>query len=96
MPATKIGKAKEERFHIRVTREQKHLIVRAAEKQKTNISDFILGNALSAAEAVVGDKAHFTLGKERWNAFCAALDAPPRKLFALRKLLTEPSVFDIN
>jgi len=37
---------------------------------------------------------HFYLSPERWNEFCASLDAPPRDLPALRKLLTEPGVFD--
>jgi uncharacterized protein (DUF1778 family) len=94
MPATKTRKTKGERFNIRATTPQKELIARAAEKEKTNFSDFILENALSAAEAIVGDDANFTLDKSSWNAFCAALDAPPRKIPALRKLLTEQSVFD--
>jgi hypothetical protein len=29
-----------------------------------------------------------------WQAFCKALDAPPRKIPALKQLLTEASVFD--
>ena len=40
------------------------------------------------------DQVHFTLTAERWQAFCAALDAPPRDIPALRKLLTEESVLD--
>lgn len=93
MPATKTRKIKAERFHIRATAHQKQLIARAAEKENRNFSDFVLENALSAAEAVVDD-ANFTLDKDRWNAFCAALDALPRKIPALRKLLTEPGIFD--
>jgi predicted DNA-binding antitoxin AbrB/MazE fold protein len=40
------------------------------------------------------DQAHFALSPERWQAFCDALDAPPRDIPALRKLLTEASLFD--
>ncbi len=40
------------------------------------------------------DRAHFTLPAQDWDAFWAALDAPPRDIPALRKLLTEPSLFD--
>lgn len=94
MPATKTRKNKEVRFNVRATVNQKQLIARAAEKENKNYSDFILENALSAAEAIVNDDANFTLDKNRWTAFCAALDAPPRNIPALRKLLTEPSVFD--
>lgn len=94
MSATKTRKTKEVRFNVRATINQKQLITRAAEKENKNYSDFILENAVAAAEAIVGDDANFTLDKKRWNAFCAALDAPPRNIPALQKLLTEPSVFD--
>jgi predicted DNA-binding antitoxin AbrB/MazE fold protein len=40
------------------------------------------------------DQAHFALSPECWQAFCDALDAPPRDIPALRKLLTEASLFD--
>lgn len=88
-----VAKTREERLNIRTTAEKKALIARAAKKENKNISDFVLENALSAAEAVVVDDANFTLDKKRWTMFCAALDAPPRELPALRKLLTKQSVF---
>jgi predicted DNA-binding antitoxin AbrB/MazE fold protein len=47
------------------------------------------GNDSSSA-----DQAHFALPPDRWQAFCEALDAPPRDIPALRKLLTEGSLFD--
>jgi predicted DNA-binding antitoxin AbrB/MazE fold protein len=34
------------------------------------------------------DQASFVLSPERWQAFCDALDAPPRDIPALRKLLS--------
>jgi predicted DNA-binding antitoxin AbrB/MazE fold protein len=40
------------------------------------------------------DQAHFVVSEERWLAFCEALDAPPKELPRLRKLLTEPGLFD--
>lgn len=39
-------------------------------------------------------QAHFALPPDRWQAFCEALDAPPKDIPALRRLLTEGSVFD--
>lgn len=39
---------------------------------------------------------HFVLPPDRWQSFCEALDAPPRDIAALRKLLTEASLFDGN
>lgn len=85
---------KKERLNIRTTPERKALIARAAKKENKNISDFVLENAVSAAEALLNDDANYTLKQDDWNAFCSALDAPPRDIPALRKLLTEPSVFD--
>jgi hypothetical protein len=40
------------------------------------------------------DQAHFVLPPDRWQAFCDALDAPPKEIAPLRRLLTEPSVLD--
>jgi uncharacterized protein (DUF1778 family) len=31
---------------------------------------------------------------EQWEAFCQALDAPPKRIPALAQLLNRPSVFD--
>jgi len=43
---------------------------------------------------LVTDQVYFYLSSERWNEFIAVLDAPPKELPELRKLLTQPSVFD--
>jgi uncharacterized protein (DUF1778 family) len=87
-------KGRKQRLSIRTTIEDKELIARAAEKENKNISDFVLENALSAAEAIVHDDAHLSLDEKRWRKFISVLDAPPRSIPALRKLLTEPGVFD--
>jgi predicted DNA-binding antitoxin AbrB/MazE fold protein len=39
---------------------------------------------------------HFTFAPEQWQACIEALDAPPKDIPALRKLLTEASLFDGN
>ena len=85
---------KEDRLNIRTTTEKKAMIARAAEKENKNVSDFVLENALYAAEAVLADEANFSLNRDKWRRFIAALDAPPRKLPALRKLFTGRTVFD--
>jgi predicted DNA-binding antitoxin AbrB/MazE fold protein len=40
------------------------------------------------------DRTAFALSADDWQAFCAALDGPPRDLPTLRRLLTEPGAFD--
>jgi uncharacterized protein (DUF1778 family) len=46
------------------------------------------------AEERLADRRSFTLSPEKWDAFIAALDAPPRAHPRLARLLQEPSVFD--
>jgi predicted DNA-binding antitoxin AbrB/MazE fold protein len=51
-------------------------------------------DAEASVSSDLSDQAHFALPPERWQAFCDALDAPPRDIPTLRKLLTEASLFD--
>jgi uncharacterized protein (DUF1778 family) len=85
---------KSARFSIRVSARQKEVIAAAAQLNQTTISEFVLEQAYQAARQIVADQTQFVLPKKQWKAFCAALDAPPKSIPALRKLLTEPSVFD--
>lgn len=85
---------KETRLSIRATPQSKALLEKAARKDNKSVSDFVLQNALSAAEAIVADDSAFSLNDKEWKRFLAALDAPPRNITALRELLTKPGVFD--
>ena len=85
---------KTQTLQIRLRPAEKRLIAQAARIRKTTVSSFLLENARSAAEEVLADRVQFGLPPERWQAFCKALDAPPRTLPRLKKLLTEPGVFD--
>jgi predicted DNA-binding antitoxin AbrB/MazE fold protein len=49
-----------------------------------------------ATEPDTANEVHFVLPADRWQAFCDALDTPPKDIPALRRLLTEASVFDAN
>jgi uncharacterized protein (DUF1778 family) len=86
--------AKQTKVQLRLRREQKEAISRAAKLRQTTLSNFMLEHAYAAAQQVLADQVHFVLPPERWRAFCAALDALPRDIPALRKLLTEASVLD--
>lgn len=90
----KRGSQKEARLNIRASLRQKELIARAAHIEEKTVSDFVLDNAYQAAKRVIADQAYFSLSKDQWGAFCAALDAPPKSISALRKLLTERGIFD--
>ena len=49
---------------------------------------------LVRADEALADRTRFGLDADRWKAFLEALDAPPRELPRLDRLLQEPSVFD--
>ena len=77
------------RFSIRATSKQKDLIARAAVRSNKTISEFVLENAIEAAEALEMDNANFAVSREQYEQFLAALDEPPKSIPALRKLFSE-------
>ncbi len=85
MLATKENRAT--RFSIRATAKQKDLIARAANRSNKTISDFVLENAVDAAQALEADNANFVVSREVYEQFLAALDAPPRSIPSLKELL---------
>jgi uncharacterized protein (DUF1778 family) len=85
---------KEERLNIRLSARQKTVLAQAAQVRHTTVSDFVLETAVQAAEQLIAEQSHFRLPEADWKAFCEILDAPPKPIAALRKLLNEPSVFD--
>lgn len=82
-----------EKLDLRLTAEAKHTLTAAAQAQRRSLSDFVLESALGRAEEALADRRVFQLPPEKWKAFVAALDAPPRDLPRLRKLLEDPGVF---
>lgn len=82
-----------EKLDLRLTTEAKHTLAAAAQAQRRSLSDFVLESALGRAEEALADRRVFQLSPEKWKAFITALDAPPRDLPRLRKLLKEPGVF---
>jgi uncharacterized protein (DUF1778 family) len=82
------------RLNIRVSEQQKRVISQAADLLNTTVSNFVLQTAYAHAHAVIGEQTQFRLSEDKWREFCEALDAPPKDIPELRKLLTEPSVFD--
>jgi predicted DNA-binding antitoxin AbrB/MazE fold protein len=64
--------------------------VQLPERQRVTVT--IDGNGAEFSNA--GDQVMFRLPPDRWQAFCDALDAAPKEIPALRRLLTEASLFD--
>ena len=82
------------KVQLRMRPIEKNVIARAAEIKHTTLTNFMVEHAFEAAQHILADQVHFYLSPEKWDEFAAALDAPPRDLPQLRKLLTEPTVFD--
>ena len=83
-----------EKLDLRLTREAKRVLNDAARAERRSVSEFVLESALARAQESLPDRQHFGLDAERWHAFLTALDAPPRPLPRLKRLLSEPGVFE--
>jgi len=83
-----------EKLDLRLSRAAKHTLQAAAIAARKSVSEFVLDSALAEAEERLADRRVFTLDRKSWDAFVAALDAPPRRHPRLERLFSEPSVFD--
>jgi uncharacterized protein (DUF1778 family) len=83
-----------EKLDIRLTPEAKQILQQAAKERHTSISQFVLESALRSASTVLAERSRLGLNAEQWEAFMAALDAPPRRHPRLERLLNEPSILD--
>jgi uncharacterized protein (DUF1778 family) len=83
-----------EKLDLRLTPTAKRTLQAAATAERKSVSEFVLDTALSQAEERLADRRIFTLDDKSWDAFLAALDAPPRRHARLERLFREPSVFD--
>jgi uncharacterized protein (DUF1778 family) len=86
--------ARTQKLDLRLTPAAKLLLRDAASAAQRSISEFVLESALARAEETLADRRRFGLDAERWAAFMEALDAPPRSVPRIQKLLHERGVFD--
>jgi uncharacterized protein (DUF1778 family) len=91
MPASA---TRSEKLDLRLTSEAKRTLNAAAAAASRSVSEFVLESALARAAETLPDRRRFELDAERWKAFQTALDAPPRPLPRLARLLKESSVIE--
>ncbi|MBV9156881.1 MAG: DUF1778 domain-containing protein [Acidobacteriaceae bacterium] len=84
--------AKSERFHVRATAQQAHLIKSAAARRNVNLTDYILDSTCTRAEMDSADQNLFVLSEKKWEAFLKALDAPPKVPGGLKRLFARGSI----
>lgn len=85
-----------EKLDLRLAPEAKRTLAAAAKVERRTLTDFVLESALGRAEETLADRRTFSLDASTWQEFIAALDAPPRELPRLRRLLREESIFSGN
>ena len=82
------------KLDLRLSPEAKQKLQTAAESAGRTVSEFVLASALVRADETLADRTRFGLDGDRWKAFLEALDAPPREVPRLGRLLKESSVFE--
>ena len=70
-------KSKQERLHLRLDIQAKHKIERAASYLHKTTSEFVLANALAAADTVLDEQQRIRLSESDWEWFMDALENPP-------------------
>lgn len=83
-----------EKLDLRLTPGAKQTLQRAAAAAQRSVTDFVLESALASAAETLADRRSFRLDPEQWEAFVAALDAPPQLHPRLARLLQEPSMVE--
>jgi uncharacterized protein (DUF1778 family) len=71
---------------VRVSASERALLEAAAEKARTNLSDFVRRRALEAAETDLLDRRIVTIAVKDWAKFEAWASAPAMEVPALRRL----------
>jgi uncharacterized protein (DUF1778 family) len=87
-------KLRAENINLRVTRNQKALIDRAASALGRNRSDFMLDAACQEAESVLLDRRYFVLSEDEFKHFTDLLDKPPASNPRLARLLRTKAPWD--
>ena len=85
---------KSERIDIRTMPNVKRLLQEAASVSNKTVTEFLLDSALTQAAEVLADRRLFLLDDKQWQEFIAALDAPPRPMPRMERLLREPSILE--
>lgn len=91
MPAPSLRSAK---LDLRLSPEAKVRLQAAAQAANRSVSEFVLESALQCASETLASRTRFGLDAKQWQEFLDALDAPPRELPRLRKLLQESGPFE--
>lgn len=79
------------RLHFRVDADQDARIRQAAALAHETVTDFVVRSAVGRADRVLDEHRRLTMSPDAFDAFVAALDAPPRPVPELAELFSRPS-----
>ena len=73
------GEVKRDRLHLRLDTTSRHKLEQAAHYLNKTTSEFVLTQAVIAADKVIEIHGHtVTLSGAQWDRFCRALENPPK------------------
>ena len=75
--ATTTRPVRTSKLDLRLSPEAKRTLHAAAHEVNCSVSQFVLTSALERAAETLTERRRFELNTEQWEAFMAALDAPP-------------------
>jgi uncharacterized protein (DUF1778 family) len=78
---------KASRLNIRCDERTRQLLDKAAGYAHVNLSEFVLSQAVEAAERVVQEQESITIKEEDFQAFLDAIDTPAEPNAALRRAM---------
>ena len=81
------------RLELRTTPDERELIDRAVEASDTDLTEFVVTNAVVAARRVLADRTEFALDADALAEWEAINARRARDLPGLRKLMQRPSPF---
>ena len=76
---------KRDRMHLRFDAATKRKLERAAAYAQKSVTDFVLSQAVEAADHVIKAHEHQALSTADWETFCKALARPPKPNRALKE-----------
>lgn len=82
------------RLGLRTTPAQAALIQRAAEAARKSVTEFILASVCEKAEQILLDQRLFIVDEQAWQTFQDAIERPARVNAGMRKLISEPAIWE--
>lgn len=80
---------KSDKVELRVTSREKRLLQEASRQTNETLSAFVLASSIERARSLLSEQTNFVMSEEEWKRFNEALDAPPRLLPRLSRLMKD-------